>query len=268
MSDNLSPSLSEQEIEHAREGGKIWISIKEELFALIKPGITGKQLDDKAKELFEKYSVEPAFLNYDRFPGYICVSVNDCIIHGVGNSEPLKPEDKVTLDIGFKNKTVFIDSAATCIVDEKTNPRYASFVEKCKKALWAGIKAVKPNCFNGDIAFAIESLVKSFNDLECSLIDGFVGHAIGKDLHQKPRIFNKGMRKGHGDRIRPNTIICIEPMLLKQCSGEFIRGKNGFDIFAKKKGAFTCHWEHMVLVKEDGIEVLTASQEEINRYLG
>lgn len=268
MLTNPNTRLNSEEIEAIREGGKIWQLIKNELVFFVKPGVTGKEINDEAKRLFDKYNVETAFYMYENFPGHICVSVNDCIIHGVGNDIPLNPEDKITLDIGFKHRGVYIDSATTLIVDPLSNPDYAKFIEKCRKALWAGIKAVKPNCYNGDIAFAIESFVRSFNDREYSLINGYVGHTIGREIHQHPRIFNKGLKKGQGDKLSPNTVICIEPMLLKQNTGEFIKGSNGFDIFSKKKGAFTCHWEHMVLIKNDGIEVLTASEEEIKENLG
>lgn len=271
--EQTSSVLNEQEIKDIREGGKIWQKIKGELLAETREGITGAQINSKAIELFKKYNVDPAFFNYNNFPGHICVSVNDCIIHGLGNDTPLKKTDKITLDIGFKYKSVYIDSAVTVIVDPEANPEYKSFIDKCHKALWAGIKMAKSikeagkPLYNGDIAFAIESLNRSFNDKNCSIIDGYVGHTIGRAIHQKPNVFNKGRRKGEGEELLPNTVICIEPMLLKQPNGAFKRGKNGHDIVSQVPGAMTCHWEHMVLIKEDGIEVLTASPEEIAEFI-
>ncbi|GCE63956.1 M24 family metallopeptidase [Candidatus Mycoplasma haematohominis] len=266
-------TLSPEEIDEIREGGKIWQKVKQELVAEVKEGVSGADINRKAVEIFKKYEVEPAFFNYHDFPGHICVSVNDCIIHGVGNDTPLQKTDKITLDIGFKHKSVYIDSAVTVIVEPESNPEYQKFVNKCHKALWAGIKiakSIKENkqvLKNGDIASAIEGLVRSWNDNKISLIDGYVGHTIGKALHQRPNVFNKGLKKGEGDILYPNRVICIEPMLLKQTTGEFAKGKNSYDIVSKVPGVFTCHWEHMVLIKEDGIEVLTATPEEIKEYL-
>lgn len=266
-------TLSPSEIEEMREGGKMWQKIKQELVAEVKEGVSGNDINRKAVELFEKYSVGAAFYKYQEFPCHICVSVNDCIIHGIGSDEPLKKTDKITLDIGFKHKSIYIDSAVTLIVDPESNPEYQKFVDKCHKLLWTGIKMAKTivesgqPLKNGDIAYAIESLVRSWNDKSISLIDGYVGHTIGKELHQKPHVFNKGIKKGDGDVLKPNRVICIEPMLLKQTTGEFAKGKNGYDIVSKVQGAFTCHWEHMVLVKENGIEVLTATPEEVEQFL-
>lgn len=236
-------------------------------------GATGAQINNTAIHLFHKYNVEPAFFNYHEFPGHICVSVNDCIIHGLGNETILQSGDKVTLDIGFKYKSIYIDSAVTVILDPERNPEYQSFIDKCHKALWAGIKTAKSikeagqPLYNGDIAFAIESLNRSFNDKNCSIIDGYVGHTIGRKIHQKPNVFNKGRKKGEGEELLPNTVICIEPMLLQQPNGSFRKGKNGHDIMSNVPGAMTCHWEHMILIKENGIEVLTASPEEIKKFM-
>lgn len=265
--------LNEAEMQEMREGGAIWQKIKVALEAEVKVGVTGEQLNSKAKELFDLHQVEPAFFNYQDFPGHICVSVNDCIIHGVGNSTPLQAQDKITLDIGFKYKSMYIDSAFTTIVDPSSNEEYSKFIGYGKAALWAAIKKAKEivesgkPLYNGDIAFTIESYIRSLNNKDLSLIDGFVGHGIGRKLHDKPHIFNKGKKPGEGDLLEANKVFCIEPMLLSQNTGEYKRGKNGFDIVSHKPNAFTCHWEHMVLIKKDSIEVLTASQEELQTYL-
>ncbi|AEG73745.1 methionine aminopeptidase [Mycoplasma haemofelis Ohio2] len=262
----MESKLTPAELDEMREGGKIWRSISKSLAEFVKPGITGKEINDKAAELFSQFGVGTAFYMYHNFPGNICISVNDCIIHGVGHDVTLSATDKVTLDIGFKHKSIFIDSAITLIVSPESNKKYADFIKLGKEALWEGIKAVKPNCTQGDIAFAIDSFVKA--NSKYSIIDGFVGHAIGKQLHLNPHIFNKGMLKGQGVKIVPGMVICIEPMLLDQVTGEYTKGNNGFDILSKEPNAMTCHWEHMVLIKEDGIEVITASPEEVAEYLG
>ncbi|OAL10386.1 type I methionyl aminopeptidase [Candidatus Mycoplasma haematobovis] len=258
--------LNPDEIKEMREGGKIWQLISKELKEFTKAGVTGAEVNNKAKELFDKHRVETAFYLYHNFPGHICISVNDCIIHGVGHDITFKSGDKVTLDIGFKHKSIFIDSAMTLIIDPDTNSKYVDFIEHGHKALWAGIKAVRPKCTQGDIAYAIEKYV--IDNTKYAIIDGFVGHTIGKEIHLKPNIYNKGLKPGQGMIIKPGTVICVEPMLLDQDTGEHRKGENGFDIFSKKVGSMTCHWEHMVLVMDNGIEVLTASEEEIKKYLG
>lgn len=258
--------LNPDEINEMREGGKIWRLISKELKEFTKAGVKGEEVNNKAKELFDKHQVDTAFYLYHDFPGHICISVNDCIIHGVGHDITFKAGDKVTLDIGFKYKNIFIDSAITLMIEPNSNTKYAEFIEHGYEALWAGIKAVKPKCTQGDIAYAIEQYVT--NNTKYSIIDGFVGHAIGKQIHLKPNIYNKGLKPGQGAMIKPGMVICVEPMLLDQNTGEHKKGENGFDIFSKKPNAMTCHWEHMVLVTDSGIEVLTASEEDIKKYLG
>lgn len=242
-----SVALTELEIKSIREGGKIWQKIKEELLLEVREGATGKYINDRAKELFDKYRVEEAFFNYKDFPGYICVSVNECIIHGLGNDIPFKKQDKVTLDIGFKYENIYVDSAVTKIVDPDSNQEYQNFVNRCYKSLWSAIKVAKSikesgkTLYSGDIASAIEGMVKSFNDNCCSIIDNYVGHTIGRQLHQKPHVFNKGVKRSEGEELKANTVICIEPMFLKQTTGEYKFAPNGYDIIAKDSGAFTCH---------------------------
>lgn len=255
-----------QEVEIMREGALIWQQIRKKITPFVQIGKTGIEIEKKVEELFKEHGVTPCFNGYKNFPGIICVSVNDCIVHGLANDKPLKSGDKITLDIGFLYKNLHIDSAFTLLMDAEKYPEYQSLIDHTHKALWAGINAIKKETFTGDITEAIETYVEKNVSKKYSIIDSFTGHGVGKDLHEQPYIYNKGFKKGEGVLLSKNSIICIEPMLLEQTNGKFSFGENGFDILADKPNAMTVHWEHMVLIGKNGPEILTADDDEIAKY--
>ena len=221
-----------------------------EISAKVKPGITTGSLNIEAEKLIREAGASPAFLGYSGFPAALCVSVNEVIVHGVPGKYVLKESDIVGLDLGIKFKGLITDMAVT-LPAGKISGEAKKLISAAKGALDSAIDEVKPGNHVGDIGFAVQKYVelRGFN-----VIRELIGHGVGHKVHEEPEIFNFG-RRGEGPELKAGMVLAIEPMV---SAGDWrIRQlKNGS--FATRDGSLAAHFEHTVVVAENGAEILTA----------
>ncbi|MES2986159.1 MAG: type I methionyl aminopeptidase [Patescibacteria group bacterium] len=256
---------TEDEISRLRVGGRflaeILYALKDETVA----GVTTKDLNDKALELCKKFEVIPAFLNYTPagamrpFPGALCISVNEEVVHGIPNEKTrvLKDGDVVVLDMGLIYKDMFTDSAITVVVGgADKNPTGARMIQVATDALDAAIRVVKPGVRTGTVGYAIEQTVIKSHDKKFmfSLPYELGGHGIGHSVHEDPFMPNFG-KKGSGVILREGMVLAIEP-ILNEKSSRIKLSKDGYT-YVTGDGKLSVHVEHTLVVTKDGCEVLT-----------
>ena len=249
---------SEDEIEVMREGGRRLAFILQEVAKAVKPGVSTEDLNELANNLAEERGDIPSTLNYKpkgakrAYPASICVSINNEIVHGIPNENPkiLNEGDIVSLDMCLTHSGLVTDAAITVGVG-KIDQVAQKLIDVTKKALYAGIKAVKGNKHVGDIGYAIERIAKANN---FSIVEDLCGHGVGYSVHEDPYIPNYGER-GRGDKLKSGMTIAIEPML-NEGKREIVIDKDGYT-FKTKDGSRSAHFEHTVLVTSKGAEILT-----------
>ena len=251
---------TKKEIEILREGGKRLARVLDALTAEVKPGISTRELNDLALKLITEGGDTPSFLGYSPtgarrpFPAALCVSINDEVVHGIPNEEEkiLKEGDIVTLDAGLIHEGLFTDSAVTVGVG-KIDGKAEKLLEVTKKALMAGIKAVKDGATTGDVGHAVESCAKS-SGTNFSIVRILAGHGVGYAVHEEPFVPNFG-RRGEGTPLKAGMVIAIEPMF-NEGGGEVILDKDGYT-YRTRDGSRSAHFEHTVVVTAQGAEILT-----------
>lgn len=249
---------SEKDLEVIRECGRRHARVLRALGEAVRPGMTTKDLDDLAAKLITEMGDASSYLGYtpegaDRpFPASICVSVNEEIVHGIPNENPkiLNQGDIVSIDLGINHKGFFTDAAITVPVG-KVDPESLRLLEETRKALYAGIHAIKPGGHIGDIGYAISAHAKK---AKLKLADGLSGHGVGRHVHEDPYVPNWGKR-GDGEELVPGLVIAIEPML-NLGTANIVLMKDGYTYRTadKKRSA---HFEHTVLITDRGYEILT-----------
>ncbi|MCL6428942.1 Methionine aminopeptidase 1 [Spiroplasma sp. JKS002669] len=242
---------SASEIANMKKAGKVVALIHQELAKMIKVGTTGKMLDLKAREIIKKNQAKPSFLNYHGFPAVICVSVNEQLIHGIPNEKPFKLNDLVKIDAGASVNGYHCDAAFTMAVGKAT-PAQEKIINVTKAALMKAIKIVKPGTRIGDIGATVQAYVESQGFY---LPTSYTGHGIGKFLHEDPAIPNVGIANT-GVKLRAGMAICIEPMV--QTSTDKVKVLNDQWTVVALDNKPTAHFEHTLLVTDDGCEILTA----------
>ena len=241
---------SKREIELLKEAGHIVFLTHQYLKPFIKAGITTKELDKLAEDFIISHDATPSFKGYEGFPSTLCISINEEIVHGFPSNRKLKNGDVVSIDIGDCYKGYHGDSAWTYAVG-KVDPDKAYLMEHTEKALYEGIKQVKPGNHIGDIAHAIEEYAKLHH---LGVVKELVGHGVGTSVHEDPEVPNYG-EKGTGPRLRPGMVIAIEPMLTLG-SPEVYVADNDLTVISED-GSCAAHYEHTVAVTEDGVLILT-----------
>jgi methionyl aminopeptidase len=250
-----------EEIIAMREGGKILASILTEVATLAVPGKTTLDLENRAQELFQKHNVIPTFQGYHGFPAALCTSVNDEVVHTIPSAKrSFKNGDLLSIDCGVTHKGLITDSAIAIVIGnpEDEEAREAAFLRKvCVRALWNGIKQVRPGTRFGDISHAIGKTVK---DAGCSVVKELTGHGVGHTLHEDPCIPNYGKRNT-GPALKPGMTFALEPIITMD--GPKTRTlEDGWNIITQD-GSLACQHEHTILVTETGYEVLTLRENEI-----
>ncbi|RLC49049.1 MAG: type I methionyl aminopeptidase [Candidatus Cloacimonadota bacterium] len=242
------------EILKMRESNRIVALLLHEVRELIKPGISTKELDEFAEDLIRKEGGIPAFKGYQipglkPFPGAICASINDCIVHGIPSPEKkLRDGDIIGIDVGVLKNGFYGDGAFTYIVGSSTE-KIDRLLQVTKEALNRGIAAAKDGARVGDISFAIGSFVRKNGYF---VADNLTGHGIGTQLHEDPIVPNFG-RKGKGPRLREGMTIAIEPMVN---IGTNRVTERGWEFFVAD-GSLSAHFEHTILITDNEPEILT-----------
>ena len=241
----------EREIELMRHAGMLVSKMHKYLKPFIKEGITTKELDRLAEEFILQNNGVPSCKGYEGFPATLCTSVNDMVVHGIPDNTKLKNGDIITIDVVIGYKGYQGDAAWTYAVGNISDEK-KYLMEHTEKALYEGVKMVKPGNRIGDISHAIEVYARNHN---LGIVKELCGHGIGTDMHEAPDIPNYGT-KGTGPRLKEGMVICIEPMLN-------YGGKDDIYLLDDDWGVKTldgnpaAHFEHTILVTKDGYEVLT-----------
>jgi methionyl aminopeptidase len=239
-----------KEISVMREGGKRLAEVMASLISLVKPGVATKELDTASQTLILAAGGELAFKGYDGFPGAICTSVNEEVVHAVPSSRLLKEGDIVTLDIGLVWKGWFLDMARTVPVGgiDKDAMRLC---EVTQQSLEVGIKEARAGARVGDIGNAVQQFVEKNG---YNVVRELCGHGIGRDLHEDPKVLNYGARNT-GMALKEGMVICIEPMVTAG-DWKLKRSKDGHG-FVTKDGSLSCHFEDTIAITSFGPQVLT-----------
>jgi methionyl aminopeptidase len=240
-----------EEIQIMREANQIVAEALKMLRVRIEPGCSTKQLDRWAEDFARERSAIPAFKGYHGFPGSLCVSINEQVVHGIPSKQVILREgDIVSIDFGVKYKGLFGDAAVTLGVGAISNKKSA-LLDVTRQALYKGIEAAVPGNRINDISKAIQAHVEG-NGL--SVVRQFVGHGIGAQLHEAPEIPNF-KRNGYSPRIIPGMVLAIEPMV--NIGGHEVEVlKDGWTVITRDKSS-SAHFEHSVAVTEDGPLILS-----------
>ena len=241
---------SEEEVELLRIAGEITGSTHNYLKPYIKPGITTLELDKLAEDYIISRGASPSFKGYDGFPGTVCASINNEVVHGIPSGRTLKEGDIITLDIGACWKGYHGDSAWTYAVGE-IDDKKKYLLEHTEKSLFKGLEAIHDGCHVGDIGYAVS---KYANEHGLGVVRELVGHGVGTDVHEEPDVPNYGAR-GTGPVLKEGMVIAVEPMLNLGSRKVYIL-EDGWTIITAD-GKPSAHFEHTVLVTKDGYEILT-----------
>lgn len=245
-----------QELEYMRAAGHIVARVLEELSALVVPGVTTEKLDRAAEALIRKMGGVPSFKGYLGYPASICTSVNEEIVHGIPGTRALVEGDIISLDVGTIWRGYQGDAAITVGVG-RISARAERLVEATQAALFAGIGAVRAGARLGDISHAVERAARSAG---FGVVREYGGHGIGQRMHEPPRIPNWGPG-GRGLVLRPGMTFALEPMLT---SGGFeTRQLADHWTVVTADGSLAAHFEHTVVVTEEGAEILTRVAERV-----
>lgn len=241
---------SDREIELLRIAGNIVYETHQYLKQFLKPGITTLELDRLAYDFIKSKGATPSFKNYNGFPASICTSVNYQVVHGIPGKMKLKDGDIISIDIGACYKGYHGDSAWSYPIG-KVSKENELLLYNTEKALFEGLKEVKPGNRIGDISYAIESYAKKHN---LGVVKELVGHGVGTSVHEAPDIPNFG-KKGSGPRIKKGMVFAIEPML-NLGSPNIVMLDDNWTIETEDYSP-SAHFEHTVVVTDDGYEILT-----------
>ena len=239
-----------REIELMREAGLIVGDTHKHLIPYLKPGITTKEIDDLARKYILSRGATPSCYHYEGYPGNICISVNDEVVHGIPGSRKLQDGDIVTLDICACYKGYHGDSAWTYAVGEISEDK-KYLMEHTEKSLYKGLEQVKPGAHIGDIGEAVQTYAESHN---LGVVKELVGHGIGTNLHEQPDVPNYG-KKGTGSVLKEGMTIAVEPMINLGTADVYLEDDDWTVVTMDNMPS--AHFEHTLLITKDGYEILT-----------
>ena len=248
---------SKADIQTMRRACLIVYEVLGELRAAVKPGVTTGELNEKARLLTEKMGARPAFLNYPArtrgvapFSGVICASVNEEIVHGIPGSRVLVEGDIISIDYGCQIDGFFGDSAVTVPVGQVSESA-AKLLTLTEQSLYEALKQCVAGNRIGDISHAVQSLVEPHG---LGVVREFVGHGIGRAMHEEPHIPNFG-KPGQGRPLRPGMVFAIEPMITTGSHDVKVLDDGWTAVTAD--GSLAAHFEHTVAITENGPLIMT-----------
>lgn len=218
---------------------------------LVKPGVSTKMIDDKIRHYIEKCGAKPSFLGYGGFPGSACISINNQVIHGIPSADKILEEgDIVKIDVGAYIHGYHGDNANTYACG-RISDEAARLIEVTRRSFELGVEQIKDGARLGDIGSAIDGWCVRNG---CTTVKKYVGHGIGRDLHEDPNVPNFGTA-GRGARLYRGMVIAIEPMV--NLGGPEVKELSDKWTVVTKDGSLSAHYEHTVAFTEDGPELLT-----------
>ncbi|UOF91915.1 type I methionyl aminopeptidase [Fodinisporobacter ferrooxydans] len=243
-------SKSKHELELMREAGRIVALTHQELKQAIRPGITTKELDDIADAFIRSQGAQSSFKGYHGYPASICASVNEELVHGIPGSRVLRDGDIISIDIGAHIHGYHGDSAWTypvgTISDEATR-----LLQVTEESLYKGIEQATTTNRLSDISHAIQTYVEAQG---FSIVREYVGHGIGREMHEDPQIPNYGP-PGRGPRLKNGIVLAIEPMV--NAGSYHVKTLADNWTVVTVDGKYAAHFEHTVAITDDGPEILT-----------
>jgi methionyl aminopeptidase len=245
---------SPEEIDKMRKAGRIVAGTVDRVLAAVKPGVTTAELDGLAEAYIRDQGATPSFKGYrGTFPASICTSLNDEVVHGIPSPKRMVGEgDILSLDFGAIWDGFHGDSAVTVIVGEARSPEAEKLVRVTEEALEAGISQIRPGGRLSDIGAAVQQVAEGAG---FSVVREYVGHGIGRALHEDPQIANYG-EPGRGPVLKPGLVVAVEPMV--NVGGWETRVLADDWTVVTEDGSLSAHFEHTIAVTDDGHEVLTA----------
>ncbi len=241
------------EIKSMQRSGRILAAVLKALSEAARPGMSTLDLSRLAEKELARLGGKPAFKGYHGFPESLCVSVNDEVIHGIPKADHILREgDVVSCDFGVTIDGMITDAATTFILGPPASAKDIELVNVTRKATKKAVEAVRPDGFTGDIGAAAQRVLEGAS---LGIVREFVGHGVGHFIHEEPGIPNYG-QAGTGFKLEPGMTIAIEPMATLGDGAIYI-DKDGWTV-KTGDGSRAAHFEHTVLVTEDGYEILTA----------
>ncbi|MEK7540581.1 MAG: type I methionyl aminopeptidase [Patescibacteria group bacterium] len=239
-----------KDLEALKKSGRILAQTLQAVAPLVVPGVTTLELDKAVAKMIKQAKAKPAFLGYQGYPKVLCASVNDEVVHTIPSDRVLKEGDIIGLDLGVSVDGMITDAAITVMVG-KVKPEVQRLVEMTKISLDKGIEMIRPDNRIGDISHAIEQTLAPFG---YGIVHALVGHGVGYALHEDPRIPNYG-RAGTGLSLKPGMVLAVEPMI-NLGEPDVLFGDDGWRV-TTADGSWSAHFEHTILVTQNGHEVLT-----------
>jgi methionyl aminopeptidase len=243
-----------EEIERMSISGKMVAEILLEIKNRIKPGITTQELDQLASRLALKRKARPAFKGYNGYPYNLCVSINEEVVHGFPSKRKLLEGDIISLDFGIYYDGYYGDAALTQAVG-RVSPLAERLIQVTRESLFKGLEEVRAGRRLGDISAAVQQYVESYG---YSVVRQFVGHGIGKGLHEDPQVPNFG-EAGRGILLKPGMVLAIEPMV-NAGGSEVELTADGWTAVTKDR-SLSAHFEHTVAITENGCRILTQADQ-------
>jgi methionyl aminopeptidase len=241
---------SQKAIALMRQAGAIVAAALREMAAMVAPGVTTLALDERAETVIRDMGAVPSFKGYHGFPGSICASVNEEIVHGIPGSRRLQEGDIISLDVGTIYEGYQGDAAITVAVGEVPEDTLR-LMAATQAALDACIAAARHGARLGDVSHAVERVAE---ERGFAVVREYGGHAIGAEMHESPNVPNWGP-PGRGMRLVEGMTFALEPMLMMQESGTRVLNDDWTVVTAS--GVLSAHYEHTIVVRQDGGEILT-----------
>lgn len=238
------------EISRMRVAGEAASAVLQELAKAVEPGRTTLEIDQLAGELMRERDCRSAFLGYRGFPGQICISINEEVVHGIGGPRRIQPGDVVKLDVGIVKGGWIGDNATTVAVGD-VSEETKRLLKATEESLYAAIDHARAGLRLADLCGSVEAHVKP---LGFSVVREFVGHGVGRELHEEPQVPNY-RPQGKSPILEPGMVLAIEPMVNAGSPGVRILDDGWTVITADRK--VSAHFEHTVLVTEGEPELLT-----------
>ncbi len=242
---------SPSEIEKMRRAGRIVAEARAKVAAAIRPGATTLELDRIAEEHIRASGAIPSFKGYRGFPASICASVNEQVVHGIPGKRVLREGDLVSLDFGAIWEGYHGDSALTVFCGEPPSAEAEKLVRVTEESLEAGISQLRPGGRLSDVGHVVQQVVEGAG---FGVVREYVGHGIGRSLHEDPQIPNYG-DSGRGPELKPGLVVAVEPMVTMGDWRTSVLDDNWTVVTAD--GSLSAHFEHTIAITDRGPEVLT-----------
>ena len=239
-----------QEIEKLRVSCRIVAKVLHILKEAVRAGVSTLELDALAEDIILREKGRPAFKGYMGYPKTLCTSINEQVVHGIPSERRLKDGDIVSIDVGVFAEDFYGDAAETLTIGD-VDPETLRLIRVTKESFYKGVKKARPRNRVSDISHAVETHVTENGFV---VVKDFVGHGIGKELHEEPQIPNFGL-PGRGNKLKRGMVLAIEPMVNAGVDGVIVLADRWTAV--TKDGSLSAHYEHTVVITDDEPEILT-----------